>query len=81
MLVFLVEVNLRFFVESVHFFNELAYFFETLLLAGIDHGVDFVDLVLVPFDFRLIIVATVLEELAAAKHIVVGLDKQVWLNV
>tara|TARA_B110001450_G_C17305053_1_gene353083 strand:+ start:167 stop:460 length:294 start_codon:yes stop_codon:yes gene_type:complete len=35
---------------------------------------------LVPLDLGLVIVSTVLEELAGLQHAVVGLDQEIWLN-
>jgi hypothetical protein len=51
-----------------------------LVLAGLDHFVDLVNLALVPLDLGLVVVAPVFEQQTGLQHVIVAFDQQVWLD-
>ena len=79
-LVVVVEFDLWVLLELFHLLLDLGDLLEALVLACLDHLVDFIHLSLVPFDFRLVVVATLLKENARLEHVVIGFDKHVRLK-
>lgn len=81
MLVLLIELFLWLDSKSFHFLDELLNFLKPLVLASDDHLVDLIHLLLVPFDLSCIVVTPVFKKLAASKHSIVLLDKEVGLDI
>jgi hypothetical protein len=52
-----------------------------LVLACCYHFVDLIDLSLIPFNLRLVVVASILEEDTGREHVIVALDQTVRLDV